>query len=61
MFSLHIYSTMRIITIVGTITAALNRAAYHFTDVQALNAAQVIDVGLVFLLHNFANMKGQGY
>lgn len=56
--------TMRVITILGTITAALKAAlnitACHFADfadVQALNAALVIDMGIVFLLHNFANMK----
>lgn len=55
---------MRVITILGNITAALkpalNITACHFTgftDVQALNVALVIDVGIVFLLHNFAKMK----
>lgn len=41
--------TMRIITILGTITAVLKLA---LPDVQAL----VTDMGIVFLLHNFANM-----
>lgn len=55
--------TMSVITILGTITAALkpalNLTACHFTgftDVQALNVAVVIDRGIVFLLDNFANM-----
>lgn len=56
--------TMGVITILGTINAALKPAlnikACHFTgftDVQAPNAAPVIDMGIVFMLHNFANMK----
>lgn len=60
---LYSYTT-RVITILETITAALKPAlhitACHFTgstDAPALNTALVIDVGIVFLLHNFANMK----
>lgn len=56
--------TKGLITILRTMTAvakpAINLTACHFTgftDVQALNADLVIDVGIVFPLHNFANMK----
>lgn len=45
--------TIGIITILGTITAVLKLA---LPDVQALNSPLVTDMGIVFLLHNFANM-----
>jgi len=55
---------MRVITILGSLTAALeparNITASHFRgfpDVHTATAAQVIDVGIVCLLHNFANLK----
>ena len=55
---------MGVITIRGTITAvpkpALNKTACHFTgftDVQGLNGAPVIAVGIVFLLQEFENIK----
>lgn len=55
---------MGVIAILGTITAELKPVLYiracqitGSTDVQALNAAPVIGVGIVFLLYEFANMK----
>lgn len=49
-----------ILNVSATLRPVLNKTACHFTgftDVQPLNVAPVIDVGIVFLLHRFANMK----
>lgn len=55
---------MRVITVLGTVTAALkpalNTTACHFTgftDVPALNAARVIDVGIVFSMTQFCKYE----